>query len=158
VRASYNGGLVVVRRSTGILQAAADLFGRSVRAGLCPRVPGEANIFASTGFVGETASRFWGTSQATLSVAISQATDRVRILPPTYNVPLHLWDEMLARWPTLRLEDVVHVHYHWLCSRGYTQVNPLLDGRLPLWGQADRWIRSRVPFPVDLSMRAGAPQ
>ena len=82
VRASYNGGLVVVRRSTGILQKAADLFSRSVRAGLRPSIPGDSRVFASTGFVGEIASAFWGSSQATLSVAIWSTTDRVRILEP----------------------------------------------------------------------------
>ena len=68
---------MVVRRGTGFPQKAADLFGRSVRAGLCPR------------YVGKIASAFWGSSQATLSVAIWSVTDRVRILEPTYNVPLH---------------------------------------------------------------------
>jgi hypothetical protein len=146
VRASYNGGLVVVRRRSGILQKAADLFGRSVRAGLRPRTPGEANVFASTGYVGKVASAFWGSSQATLSVAIWSVTDRVRILEPTYNVPLHVWDQLVAQHPALPLGDLVHVHYHWLCSPGREQGNPLLDGRLPLSPEVGAWIRSRVPF------------
>ena len=150
VRASYNGGLLVVRRGTGILQQAADLFGRSVRAGLRPRALGEANILASTGFVGQIASAFWGSSQATLSVAIWSVTDRVRILEPTYNVPLHIWDELVAQHPTLPLGDLVHVHYHWLCTPDRERANPLLDGRLPLSPEIGAWIRSRVPFhPVE---------
>jgi hypothetical protein len=148
VKASYNGGLVVVRRRTGILQEAADLFGRMVRAGLLPRTPGESNVFASMGFVGEAGSTFWGSSQATLSVAIWRATDRVQILDPAYNVPLHVWDLLLARHPSLPLEDLVHVHYHWLCMPGYEEANPLLNGRLPLSPDLAAWIRSRVPFQV----------
>jgi hypothetical protein len=147
VRASYNGGLVIVRRRSGILQKAADLFGRSVRAGLRPRALGEASVFASTGFVGEIASAFWGSSQATLSVAIWGATDRVRILEPSYNVPIHLWDRWRARHPNLRSENLVHVHYHSLCSPDHARSNPLLDGRLPLSPDVGAWIRSRVPFP-----------
>lgn len=147
VKASYNGGLVIVRRSSGILQKAADLFGRSVGAGLRPRALGEANLYASTGFVGEIASAYWGSSQATLSVAIWGTTDRVRILEPTYNVPIHLWDAWLARHPNLPVEDLVHVHYHWLCSPDHARSNPLLDGRLPLSPEVGAWIRSRVPFP-----------
>jgi hypothetical protein len=147
VRASYNGGLVIVRRSSGILQKAADLFGRSVRAGLRPRALGDATLFASTGFVGEIASAYWGSSQATLSVAIWSTTDRVRILEPTYNVPIHLWDQWLARYQNLPLGDLVHVHYHWLCSPDHARSNPLLDGRLPLSPDVRAWIRARVPFP-----------
>jgi hypothetical protein len=146
VRASYNGGLVIVRRSSGILQKAAELFERSVRAGLRPR-DGTGAVFASTGFVGEIASSYWGAAQATLSVAIWSTTDRVRLLNPGYNVPLHVWDDWRHRYPNLPLADLVHVHYHWLCAPEYVQENPLLDGRLPLSPEMDAWLRSHVPFP-----------
>jgi hypothetical protein len=146
VRASYNGGLVAVRRETGILQSAADLFGRSVRAGLHPHALGESSVFASTGHVGEIASAYWGSSQAALAIAIWRATDRVHVLDPTYNVPLHVWNAWRERHPALSLEDLVHVHYHWLCTPGQEAGNPLLDGRLPLAPDLARWIRSRVPF------------
>ena len=115
---------MIVRRSSGILQKAADLFGRSVRAGLRPRTLGEASVFASTGFVGGIASAYWGSSQATLSVAIWATTDRVRILEPTYNVPIHIWDEWHARHPNLPPGDLVHVHYHWLCSPDHARSEP----------------------------------
>jgi hypothetical protein len=154
VKASYNGGLVVVRRCTGILQEAADLFGRSVRAGLRPRIPGESNVFASMGLVGEAASTFWGSSQAALSVAIWRATRRVQLLDSGYNVPLHVWDQLLDRHPALPVEDLVHVHYHWLCAPGYEAANPLLNGRVPLSRGVAAWIRSRVPFPSPLGREA----
>jgi hypothetical protein len=146
VRASYNGGLVIVRRSSGILQRAADLFGRAVRAGLRPHPPGHA-VHASTGLVGEIAGAYWGSAQATLSVAIWGTTDRVRILEPAYNVPLHVWDHWRARHLDVPLTDLVHVHYHFLCAQDHVQSNPLLDGRLPLAPAIDTWLRSRVPFP-----------
>jgi hypothetical protein len=153
IRASYNGGLVIVRRNSGILQKAAELFGRSVRAGLSPRAAGEENVFASTGFVGGIASRWWGSAQATLSVAIWGTTDRVRTLEPTYNVPLHLWDAWRARHPIVPLADLVHVHYHWLCSPDHAQSNPLLDGRLPAAPAIDAWLRSHAPFPSSAAYR-----
>ena len=146
IKASYNGGLVIVRRSSGILQKAADLFGRSVRAGLRPHHRGYA-VHASTGFVGEIASANWGSAQATLSVAMWGTTDRVRILEPTYNVPLHACDDWRARHPNVPLADLVHVHYHWLCSPDHLKSNPLLDGRLPLSPAVATWLGSRVPFP-----------
>jgi hypothetical protein len=151
IKASYNGGLVIVRRSSGILQKAADLFSRSVRAGLRPHYLGQA-VHASTGFVGEIASAHWGSAQATLSAAIWGTTDRVRILEPTYNVPLHIWDEWHARHASLPLGDLVHVHYHWLCSPDHARSNPLLDGRLPLSPEVAAWLRSRVPFPPSPTM------
>lgn len=146
VRASYNGGLVAVRRETGILQTTAALFGRSVRAGLSPHAVGESSVFASTGPVGEVASAYWGSSQAALAVAIWRTTDRVRVLEPTYNVPLHCFDDWLERHPTVPLEALVHLHYHWLCTPGHEASNPLLDGRLPLAPELARWLRARVPF------------
>lgn len=151
IKASYNGGLVIVRRSSGILQKAADLFGRSVRAGLRPRPRGPA-VYASTGFVGDIASAYWGAAQATLSVAMWGTTDRVRILEPTYNVPLHAWDDWRARHPNVPLADLVHVHYHWLCAPDHVRSNPLVDGRLPLAPDVGAWLHSRVPFPPSPTM------
>jgi hypothetical protein len=43
-------------------------------------------------------------------------------------------------------EDLVHVHYHALCSPDHVRANPLLDGRLSLSPPVGAWIRSRVPF------------
>ena len=151
IKASYNGGLVIVRRSSGILQKAAELFGRSVRAGLRPR-DREHAVYASTGFVGDIASAYWGSAQATLSVAMWGMTDRVRILEPTYNVPLHAWDDWRARHPNVPFADLVHVHYHWLCAPDHVRANPLLDGRLPLAPEVGDWLRSRVPFPPSPTM------
>ena len=89
VRASYNGGLVVVRRERGILTVWANLFARSVAAGLKPWRGGNQNIYASTGFVGQEASEYWGSNQAAAALAIWSTTTRVFHYPETYNVPLH---------------------------------------------------------------------
>src|SRR4029077_3088226 len=58
VRASYNGGLVMARRSLGLLTQWADLFERSIAAGLKPLRGSQLNVFASTGFVGTEASEY----------------------------------------------------------------------------------------------------
>ena len=81
VRASYNGGLVAARRSAGLLVRWADLFARSVAAGLRPwRGRGE-NVHASTGYVGLAASEYWGSNQAALAVAAWSAGLRVHEIP-----------------------------------------------------------------------------
>lgn len=90
VRASYNGGLVAVRRSLGLLGEWADLFARSIAAGLKPWQGRGLDVFASTGHVGAAASEYWGSNQAALALSIWRATTRVHILPSTCNVPLHL--------------------------------------------------------------------
>ncbi len=60
VRASYNGGLIAVRRARGILQTWAELFTASVKAGLTPWAGRVPNVYASTGFVGPAASEVLG--------------------------------------------------------------------------------------------------
>lgn len=152
IKASYNGGLVAVRRRTGILEKAAELFDRSVKAGLRPYEKRAPSVFSSTGYVGDTASGWWGTSQSTLSVAIWGTTERVRILEPSYNVPLHSWDRFQSRHPALPLESLVHVHYHWLCSPGFERANPLLNGRVPLPQGLATWLGARVPFPAEAAL------
>ena len=113
VRACYNGGLVVARRERGILSAWANLFSRSLAAGMKPWKGTNLNMYASTGLVGEEASEYWGSNQAAAALAIWGTTTRVFHLPVTYNVPLHL----LTDHPELagpRMSPLVHVHYHWL--------------------------------------------
>src|SRR5262245_55970229 len=64
VRASYNGGYVVARRESGILESAAELFTRSVEIGLRPLAGDGSRKFASTGYVSGRASEYWGSNQA----------------------------------------------------------------------------------------------
>lgn len=146
VRASYNGGLVVVRRACGILGAWADLFSRSVAADLKPYRGSALNVFASTGFVGEEASEFWGSNQAAAALAIWSRTSHVVHYPDTYNVPLHL---LLAR-PELvtgpRPTPLVHVHYHWLFTEQWHK--PALALLRDLGAAPDRlaWLAERLPL------------
>ena len=119
VRASYNGGLIVVRRERGILAAWADLFSRSVAAGLKPWRGSSLNVHASTGLVGLEASEYWGSNQAAAALAIWSTTTRVVHYPDSYNVPLHLlMSPELANRP--RTAPPVHVHYHWLFAEPTT--------------------------------------
>jgi hypothetical protein len=146
VRASYNGGLIVVRRGRGILGAWADLFSRSVAAGLRPWRGGNLNVYASTGFVGQEASEYWGSNQAAAALAIWSRTRRVVHYPDRYNVPLHLLMEHpeLATGP--RTSPLIHVHYHWLFTDPYHEraLATLRDLGVGL----DRldWLSARLPL------------
>lgn len=113
VRATYNGGFSAVRRASGIPRRAAELFLRSLQAGLWPTAGNPEQVVASTGRVSSLASRYWGSNQAALSVAAWSSTRRVRLLDRRTNVPLHLLAEAGAAeresWRDLR---PLHVHYH----------------------------------------------
>jgi hypothetical protein len=146
IRASYNGGLIVVRRERGILAAWADLFARSVAAGLKPWEGIDLNVYASTGFVGQEASQYWGSNQAAAALAIWSATRRVFHYPATYNVPLHLLlehPELAAIPPT---SPLVHVHYHWLFTDAYYERALALLRDLGTASDRLDWLSARLPL------------
>jgi hypothetical protein len=146
VRASYNGGLIVVRRETRILSTWADLFARSIAAGLKPWRGSNLNVRASTGYVGRAASEYWGSNQAAASLAIWSTTRRVFHYPDSYNVPLHLLMERPELTARPRLPPLVHVHYHWLFTDDYYA--PALAALRRLGAADDRleWLTARLPI------------
>ncbi|MEO8075147.1 MAG: hypothetical protein ABI818_02385 [Acidobacteriota bacterium] len=146
VRASYNGGLVVVRRECGILRAWADLFSRSVAAHLKPWQGDAPRVFASTGFVGEEASAYWGSNQAAAALAIWSTTRRVLHYPATYNVPLHLLLERPDLAGASRAAPPVHVHYHWLFTEPYYRAALSLLHELRITPDRLEWLRARLPL------------
>ena len=143
-KASYNGGLVVVRSDRGILRRWSDFFLASVRAGLRPRA--EAVVMrSSTGAVAASASRMWGSNQAALSLAMWSTTRRVRALEPTYNYPLHL-HEALGERRARDFNQLVHVHYHWLFEPDAIADNPITAPSSTLATDKVAWLRARTPF------------
>lgn len=146
VRASYNGGLVVARRERGILAAWADLFARSIAAGLRPWRGAGRNVFASTGLVGLEASEYWGSNQAAAALAIWSLTRRVVHYPDTYNAPLQL---LVAR-PDLAAEirnaSLVHVHYHWLFAAPHHQGALATLRKLGVGPDRLDWLAARLPL------------
>lgn len=143
VKASYNAGLVVARRSAGIMQRWGELFFRSIRMGLSPRKKG-LTLRSGMGMVAPEAGQLWGSNQAALSLAMWSTTRAVGLLPPTYNFPLHLdvpsdlWDAVFDR--------LVHAHYHWLCEPNELQNNPLLVDPQVLSAEQRAWLVERLPL------------
>ncbi|MEI9417594.1 sulfotransferase family protein [Mesorhizobium sp. Cs1321R2N1] len=141
VRASYNGGLFVAKRSHGLFQRAEDILERLVAADM-KSWPDGPIINTGTGALDGEATAFWGTSQAALSLAAVAGNHPVRTLPATHNFPLnHL--AALAAPDTARL---VHVHYHGLFSAGSAGANPVLDGTLELPAGISEWLAARLPL------------
>ena len=146
VRANYNGGLLAARRSAGLFQQTKQTFLAMMRAGLQPFAVLDHQVRSGTGMVSREGSTYWGTTQAAFAVAAAALGARGRMLPATYNVPLHLFDQLepLSAPP-------IHVHYHWLGTATAAEGNPLLDGRLKLAPEVSRWLQSRLPLaPVQL--------
>lgn len=79
IRASYNGGFSLIRRSLGIFKKCEQIFFSSFGAGLKPFQGLELNIEASSGRVGKVASEFWTSGQTALSVAVWASTNDVYI-------------------------------------------------------------------------------
>lgn len=140
IKASYNGGLVIVRGTLGILQRWANFFFASVRQQLTP-YPQEWRLRSGVSWINSTASKFWGSNQAALSLAIWSSTERVQELPPIYNYPLH--QHGLIDPATVKdvFPHLVHVHYHWLLEEKAT-ANPLFDPAGPLSLSQREWLRA----------------
>jgi hypothetical protein len=147
VRASYNGGYLVVRRSTGILEWAAEIFTRSVAADLRPLRGTNVNVFASMGLVGPRASEYWGSNQAALAIAIWSRTRRVQTLDRRYNIPLHILARRRALIRPWRAGGPVHVHYHHLFSARNVAVALKALSRLGASSGHISWLKARTPLP-----------
>lgn len=142
IKASYNGGLAVVRGTLGILQRCADIFFSSVRRQLKPYSE-ERRFRAGAGWIDSGASKFWGSSQAALSLAIWSTTRRVQELEPTYNYPLTLHKNIEAELRNRIFPNLVHVHYHWLLDDAWA-ANPLYEPSGPLSLDQRAWLRSAL--------------
>jgi len=147
IRASYNGGLIAVRRERGILSAWAELFSRSVAAGLKPWRRSGLNVRASTGLVGRAASEYWGSNQAAAALAIWSRTRRVVHFPETCNVPLHLLVDQPELRARARRAPLVHVHYHWLFAECHQAALAALRD-MGLAPSRLEWLAARLPLPV----------
>ena len=145
IKANYNGGLVVVRRSAGILLRWSDFFFGSIRAGLKPRSHAET-FRTGAGWIEPAAANLWGSNQAALSLAIWSASRHVHELPATYNYPLHLHNQVDAELARSVFPELVHVHYHALFAPDALPGNPLFLDAGPLCPLLKDWLRAATPI------------
>jgi glycosyltransferase involved in cell wall biosynthesis len=146
VKASYNAGMVGVRRQLGLFQRAEEMFRLLREDDLAPRRSGEHEVFASTGFVGTEASRWWGSSQAVLSLAATDLEAAISLALPTYNVPAHQARDAERLDGRNILKDAVLVHYHWLLDREHLEDGNLFFGSSALPASLLKWLRKRTPL------------
>lgn len=141
LRASYNGGFVVVRRDLPVLQRTHDIFFASFELDIRPRGFDGNEVKASTGMVGAEASEWWGSSQAALSTAIWSSTRDVHVYDPAYNIPAHALADPAQQWPSV---EPVLVHYHYLAQPQYR--SHLLDvlRRIGCSEEVQAWVTDRL--------------
>jgi hypothetical protein len=142
VRACYNGGFYAARRACGIFERTEDIFRRLVAAGLKPWTADGPTVRTGTGVLRGAATAYWGTSQAAFSLAAVAGCHLVRLLPDTYNIPLHLIDHLTMPDPA----PLVHVHYHWLFTAGASDANPIVDRKLDVPAGIAEWLKARLPL------------
>jgi hypothetical protein len=141
IRASYNGGLVAVRRNSGIFERTEEFFRRLVAAGLMPWTADGPFFRTGTRFLGGAATAFWGTSQAAFSLAAVAGRHSVRQLPETYNVPVPFLEQLT----TSHSRQWVHIHYHWMFD-GAEDADPIINGKLNLPAGTAEWLKARLPL------------
>jgi len=142
IKASYNAGLVIVRRELGIMKRWSDFFFNSVRQQLKPYAH-DRRFRTGAGWVESGASRLWGSNQAALSLAIWSTTRNVQELEPTYNYQLTLHDLINKKFRKRIFPGLVHVHYHWLLHDRASK-NPLFDRSGPLSAEQRVWLSSAI--------------
>ena len=140
VRASYNGGLLVTRRASGLFARTDQFFRRLVEAELHPWTANGPLLRTGTGFLSGSRTAYWGTSQAAFSLAAVASGRDVQLLPATHNFPLHSIDQMTA---AVR-DQLVHLHYHWLFTTP-EETAPILK-RLNLPSETADWLEERLPL------------
>ena len=143
VRASYNGGLTVVKAGGGLFRKTADFFVRSLDANLIPWPERTSTFVTGHGTVSAAGSQLWGSSQACCSLAITALGLSVRVLPPSLNFPLHLYDQLFPEIKKGAIPAVSLVHYHHV-FRGALSDNPIFAGSLEFSAESLGWLRSRA--------------
>jgi hypothetical protein len=144
VKASYNGGLIVARRSNALFTETEDLLRTIIDSGHRPWGAISPTHTTGTGTLGGTATVYWGTSQAAFSLVCATRQIPVRILPENHNVPLHLFGQLPVAPPL----PLIHVHYHDMFRGSDALENHLLNGSIAIAPETAAWLKARLPLAL----------
>ena len=143
VKASYNGGLTVVKKNAGLFSKTADFFLQSILADLIPWPESDTVFPTGHGMVSGKGGRLWGSSQACLSLAITALKLPVRTLRPSLNFPLHYYPDLLPEIEKGAIPLISHVHYHHV-FRSNPHDNPIVAGQPGFSPCSVTWLRERI--------------
>lgn len=128
IRAYFNSGLVVTRRSTGVMDEWQDVFLRLEREGRLP--PDGAMQFLD---------------QVALAIVLARRFARVSQLNWRYNYPLPQRSRLAEPAHSAALDELIHVHYHrWFQKPAFLR---LLRPPLQLDNDVARWLEPQLPLP-----------
>jgi hypothetical protein len=154
VKASYNGGMIAVRRQLGLFEEAESMFRILRKNDLSPYKIGDIQVFAAHGFVDAEGSRWWGSSQVILSLAATKLGAAITIAPKTYNVPIHLAEfadsKMLKG--RITLNDAILIHYHWLLDKEYIKKDTFFYGSSALPEPVFEWLKRKTALNKSYSI------
>jgi hypothetical protein len=137
MRAFWNGGLVVFRRSARLGRAWLELFERALDAGHIPE-GGIQNL-----------------DELTLSALLAREPQTVLQLDPPYNYNLHRRARLPEPWRSLELDELVSIHYH-----SWFNHERLLDEIQPPFREDSeryRWLQEILPLTPTHSNPLPAP-
>jgi hypothetical protein len=136
IRAYFNAGLIVVRRSAGLFARWEQNFLALVAAGHMPENDKWNNM-----------------DQFALATTLSRVFKRVSTLDWKYNYPLGHRPVLDRAMQEAQLEDLVHVHYHrWFNRPNFLRLTtPTFSRSSPLLG----WLEQHLPFQptIDTPLR-----
>jgi hypothetical protein len=140
VKASYNGGFVLVRSDAGIFSRALDYFKRSSYADLRPWRNSGIAIHAGSGIVSRRGSEMWGSSQACLSLAIWGNGLSAKTFDLSHNFPLHMLQKLNIPEKNTPL---VAIHYHHMLDDPLKD-NPLFNGEANVSAEFVQWLKQSI--------------
>jgi hypothetical protein len=127
IRAYFNSGLVVARRSAGVLSEWLQVLKRLFGDALLPPD-------GSTQFL----------DQVSLAIVLARRFERVSQLDWRYNYPLPQRSRLIEPARSAALGDLIHLHYHrWFQKPGFLR---LLRPELDFDNEVGRWLEARLPL------------
>lgn len=132
IRAYFNAGLIVCRRSSGIFQRWKRFFLTLMEASHIPTKAAKKELVLNN------------MDQLSLSASISDRMDSVKILDERYNYPLPLRSINKSDMSTAQLSSLIHIHYHrWFRKPNFLRLlQPPLDPSDEIFS----WIESYLPL------------
>lgn len=125
IRAYWNAGLIVVRRSAGLFQHWKQDFFALIKAKHIPR-------------------KVFFMDQLALAATFARVFDKVQILDVRYNYPLPKRPLLPMPYRAYDFEDLIHVHYHrWFNKRRFLD---MLKPPLNRHSEVYKWISAFLPF------------
>lgn len=120
IKSSYNGGLIVAKKSANIFSETNQYFIKSINAGLLPYKGTSNQVRAGHGMVTPNGSQYWGSSQACLSLAVTKLKLKIKVFSPSSNFPLHIFEHFNSLTKD-SIKEINHIHYHHLIPTLFNQ-------------------------------------